>query len=302
MSYLPIEPYLIELLRATDEHSLSPVITGGLGLYLKRRWVIEQIKENGRKCLFDQPFPDARATEDIDAFLNIEIFTREAAVGVKLFRRILDTLGYEPYEKGRYFQFIKPMKPLASKLSVKIDLHTRFPSDEEAKHLKVEESGIRLSRRGNAARRTVDAWNTSEAFAIEHGLQTLPLTGPDPQGNIYEANVRIPHPFPSLCMKIQAAFDHENKPVEMRKKDGGKHASDVYLLMAMLNSDEFGEVKTYVGQFRQVPQLAKIRSAVLELFRDPNQPSCRIISDGQDIQLEAFCSTLCELFASSDEA
>jgi hypothetical protein len=37
VSYLPIEPYLIELLHTMSAEDCRIVIAGGLGIYLKRR-------------------------------------------------------------------------------------------------------------------------------------------------------------------------------------------------------------------------------------------------------------------------
>lgn len=62
MSPLPIESYLVELLRRMEQAALRPIIAGGLGIYLKRRWVVEQIESFGRRSR-SSTIPEARATD-----------------------------------------------------------------------------------------------------------------------------------------------------------------------------------------------------------------------------------------------
>lgn len=69
MSFLPIEPYLIELIVRMDAEHVSLIIAGGLGIYIKRRWVQAQVEAGDRTNLFDS-LPDARATDDIDALVT----------------------------------------------------------------------------------------------------------------------------------------------------------------------------------------------------------------------------------------
>ena len=71
------------------------------------------------------PLPDARATDDIDSFLALEIFTRNE---VERFRSVLDGLGYTATEKGKYLQFTKPASVGDLKLA-KFDLHGRLPEE-----------------------------------------------------------------------------------------------------------------------------------------------------------------------------
>ena len=228
-----IEPYLVELLRPMAEEGFPLIVAGGLGIYLKRRWV-----EQTRQQTLWTPLPDARATHDIDSFLALEIFQQDR---VSRFRGTLARLGYQVHEKARYYQFIKPVTGVPVD-HVKIDLHTRLPRDDEATQLKLQNH--RLGRSGHRAFRTLHAWATPEAFAIDEGVQELPFAGSDPADIRFEGVVRVPHPFASLCMKLTAAGDHERTPIENRDPLQRKHAFDVFLLTAMLSESEVSQVRT----------------------------------------------------------
>lgn len=57
MSPTVIEQHLIELLRRMTAQQFELTIAGGLGIYLKRRW----IEQTGHETIFEA-LPDARAT------------------------------------------------------------------------------------------------------------------------------------------------------------------------------------------------------------------------------------------------
>lgn len=297
MSYLVIEPHLCELLEHAEGEGLQLVIAGGLGIYLKRRWVARETADNGRKNLFDE-IPDARVTEDIDAFLGMEVFLREPTDGVSRLRNMLTKLGYKPFEKARYFQFLKELE---GERRVKVDLHARLPRDGEGDRVKLVPP--RVGRRGTSAFRTLHAWATPEAFAIEERVQTINLSMTTNSGPLATI-VRVPHPFASLCMKIKAALDHERTPLAERRPSGDKHAFDIYLLMAMLNEPEFEQVQRLGVQFADNLAASEITDGVRELFSAPERPGCETIrrefkriSMPREPELDLFCPLLGELFA-----
>lgn len=299
---LPIEPYLIELLELMDEQGLPLILAGGLGIKLKHRWVLRQIRDNGRRSSF-KFIPDARATRDIDAFLGMEVFSRETAEGVARVRGLLEQLGYQPYEKARNFQFIKPFPP-DPKQSIKIDLHAREPSADEEEFTKVNHP--RVGRKGSMAFRKLQGYRTPEAFAIDEGCQSLPLTGISPGGVPFDGHVRVPHPFAQLCMKIAAAGDYERSPPEERKKNGKKHAFDIYLLIAMLDEAEMEQIQSFADRFSAVPAMTEIRATISEFFATADQAGRRTIEDEAreqgPLELDLFFGLLDELFGTSSIA
>lgn len=291
MSSLPIEPYLIELLERTDAEGFPLVIAGGLGIYLKRRHVTQE----RRSPTVIATLPEARVTADIDAFMRIEVFLRDKSRGVAPLRALLEDLGYRVHERARNFQFVQPIDEARA---VKIDLHSRLPEGDEALQIKVAEP--RVGRSGSMAFRTLQAYATPEAFAIDHGVQALPIAGTSPRGDRSQGTVRVPHPFASLCMKLKAAQDHERAAV--KKARGEKHAFDVYLLVAMLDEIEFEQARTYAREFARASEMRSISAAVTELFASPSHPGSRtILAQARldrpfDLDLERFSSLLRELF------
>jgi hypothetical protein len=188
-SYLPIERYLIELLHAMAAENCVIVIAGGLGIYLKHRRVVHEMEHAQRKGLFDPlPLPDARATDDIDAFLSLDVFMMPMRAS---FRGVLARLGYTP--RTDYYQFKKQMTPDSS-LEVLLDL---LAPHEERDGIKTKPPRIGpADNQDFPPDLRLHAHVTPEAFAIDHGLQELELSGRTPDGQEFNGFVRIPHRSP----------------------------------------------------------------------------------------------------------
>lgn len=294
---IPIESYLIELLSALEPEGFSIIVAGGLGIYLKRRWVQET-----NQTTFIAPLPDARTTEDIDSFLHLDIFLQN---DVERFRFILNRLDYKATEKGKYFQFAKPAKLIRSE-QAKFDLHARLPGEDESARIKQRQSGklVRLGSRNDRLYNTLNAWGTAEAFAVEDDVQSLPLSGTDPSGQVFTGIVRVPHPFASLCMKLRAAADHERMPFNQRNARDRRHAVDVYVLAAMLGAAEVEVIRRLTKKYETHPEQLKCQTDITAGFANVGSGGCQIIRDelrGQPGEpstpdLQRFCALLRELF------
>ena len=288
MTSLPIEPYLIELVERMARDDISFILAGGLGIYLKRRWVHEQLESGRRKNLFDV-VPDARATDDIDTFFQLQTYFQPSRSKL---RRALEELGYKPRTNYLIFEKVLPGEP---EQTICIDLLAPIPDDPR---FKVDKPGgpgkvRRLSPRehkDSPASEQLHGYATPEAFAVEERPQPLPLLGRSPNGKPYDGLIWVPHPFASLCMKIKAAAD-------LRAE---KHAQDVYLLLAMLDEQEWDECNELCEQFREHPELRSICRAVTELFCTPDQNGCITIArNTRDADLRRFSELIRELFPSS---
>jgi hypothetical protein len=278
-----------------QQESIPLIIAGGLGIYLKHRWVGEQVELGIRENLFAS-LPDARATDDIDAFLQIHVFLKPKRAD---FRRALLELGYEP--RTDYLMFEKPL-PDGGGLEVKLDLLAPLSDDSRLKVDKPVKTG-KLRRVGpidnkeSPPEEQLHAFATPEAFAIEERPLALPLAGRAPDGAQFDGEVRVPHPFASLCMKIKAAWDYEHTAPSQRKPRGQKHALDVYLLMAMLSEDEWRECGELRDQFAEHTELRLICGAVTEIFATPDQPGCTTIAGSlRDLDFDRFTDVITELF------
>jgi hypothetical protein len=295
MSFLPIEPYLIELIERMERDGISLILAGGLGIYLKHRWVLEQLEAGRRKSLFDV-VPDARATDDIDAFFQLQVYFQPTR---SEFRQSLTELGYRPYLD--YLIFEKPL-PDDGERKIGLDLLAPLSDDPRLKADKPGKPG-KLRRLGPVDNKQsppderLHAFATPEAFAIEESPQTLPLVGRNPDGVPYDGMVRIPHPFASLCMKIKAAADFERAPVSERKPRAEKHAQDVYLLLALLDEQEWNECNEIRDRFSNHSELRSISEAVTELFAAPDLDGCVTIArNTRDADLRRLSEVIRELF------
>jgi hypothetical protein len=292
---LPIEPYLIELVQRMQQRGISLTVAGGLGIYLKHRWVLQQI-ETGHRTPPLMDIPDARATEDIDAFFGLEVYLQPTRADL---REILRELGYKPCTD--YLMFEKtlsgdPERKISLDLLSPLTDDSRIKIDKPTKPGKLRRFGPKDNRNSPPEQR-LHAYATPEAFAIDELPRTLPLRGNTPLGEPYEGDVRVPHPFASLCMKIQAAADYEHATPIERNPRGQKHAPDVYLVLAMLNETEWDECSHLCEQFSDHPELESIRAAVEKLFTDPRQPACVTIGRTTPAaDLGRFSELITELF------
>lgn len=290
MLSLPIEPYLIELVEHMSREDISFILAGGLGIYLKRRWVQEQVESGRRKNLFDA-VPDARATDDIDTFFQLQAYFQPTRPKL---RRILEELGYKPRTNYLIFE-----KTLSEEQKIKIDLLAPLFDDPR---FKVDKAGKvrRLSSRENKnspASEQLHGYVTPEAFAIEERPQALPLVGRNPSGAPFNGEVRVPHPFASLCMKIKAAADFERAALAERKPRAERHAQDVYLLLTMLDEQEWDECQELRDHFGTHPELRSICQAATELFADPELDGCITIARyTRDADLRRLSAVIRELF------
>lgn len=290
MLSLPIEPYLIELLQSLSKEGIEPIIAGGLGIYLKRRWVVEELEAGRREALL-KAIPDARATDDIDAFLRLEALLQPQRAD---FRRVLSDLGYEP--KKEFIQFARPTED--PKRKILLDLLAVPIVDPDIKIAR----GSRPPRMGQRHQKLdppmLHAYPTPEAFAILERVRSLPLRGRAVDGSDFDGHVRVPHPFAALCMKIAAAADHERTPPADRKPRGYKHAQDVYLLVAMLSREEVDECEALRSDYRDHHALPAICQAAVEFFSTPDSPGCVAVgSRVRDADLGLFADVVTELFA-----
>lgn len=259
MSTDPLLPHLLDLL--ADPAADSLILAGGFGLRLKQ----EHLRQSGARTLVDQ-FPAARATQDLDFFLRIELWS-ERDRGTAL-RAALDRLGYR--ERVPHLKFEKPLASDGSEgRSVKVDLMARTPLPQEdipvsrakdpARHPSRVGSGLGVDLHGN---------ETPEAFAVEDSPVPLRISGATTDGTPVEATVYVPHPYAWLNMKVKAADDWVRRP----KPFSEKHAFDVYLLTAMLTAEEISQARNLAARHGDRPLATQIRAAAGHLYGTPTAP------------------------------
>lgn len=256
-SHDPLLPHLLDIL--ADPASDGLILTGGFGLRLKQ----EHLRLSGARTLITE-LPPARATQDLDFFLRMELWS-DAAKGAAV-RALLDRLGYQ--ERVRYLKFEKSLTPDApDDRKVKVDLLARSPRKDEPITVRRATDPIRHpSRVGSGMGIDLHGGETPEAFAVEDMAVPLVVTGAATTGTLVETSVRVPHPYAWLNMKVKAAADWTERP----KPFSEKHAFDVYLLVAMLTPDEVAEAEALVVRYEYHPVAIEVRTAAVRLYGEPS--------------------------------
>lgn len=249
----PLLPHLLDIMASPASRGL--ILAGGFGIRLKQAY----LRDTNARTLIT-PFPEARATLDLDFFLSLALFVqkeRGAAV-----RQLLDQLGYTEYTPK--YQFGKPMTAAAPENKVKVDLLARLPEGEDiqVKTLRVgANSGIDLHGR-----------QTPEGFAVEDYPQQIPIRGHNSNGVLVETTVLLPNPYAWLNLKVKAGHDwlRAERGEIPPKPDRAKHVFDVYVLTAMLTELELQEASSAAARYEQRPLANEIRDCVRALYADRN--------------------------------
>jgi len=121
-----LEQELVALKVALDPHAIPLLVGGGMGLYLRDRYV-----PTVRQRRYPVALP-TRSTQDLDVFLTADLIVD--ADKMNHLRDVLLALGYQP--EVRYFQFIKTIHLGEQERTVKIDLLASPPKEEDWENAK----------------------------------------------------------------------------------------------------------------------------------------------------------------------
>ena len=253
----PLLPHLLDILTAPVSSDL--ILAGGFGLRLKQ----EYLRQTGARTLIS-PLPPARATQDLDFFLRMDLWL-DSAKGAAV-RNLLNTLSYR--ERVAHLKFEKPLSPDApDERLVKVDLLARTPrADENVPVRRASDPTRHPSRVGSGSGIDLHGGETPEAFAVEDSPILIQVSGTTTSGVPAQAVVRVPHPYAWLNMK--AAQDWTARP----KPFSEKHAFDVYLLSAMLTQGELEQAEALAVRYTDNPVAVEIRAAAVDLYAMPSSP------------------------------
>ncbi len=157
----PMREQLIKLAGRLQKDDIKLIIGDGYGLLLKREYLAQKETETRFEL------PEARSTNDIDAFLKTEIITD--ATKTEKIKDALAELGFEPV--ALYFQFAVSIDDKNPNLKVKIDLLSPPVTGEERKLVKINKPRIRPKTASK-----IHAYLTEEAVTLEENLISFKLT------------------------------------------------------------------------------------------------------------------------------
>ncbi len=279
---------LLELIVELDQRSVTVMIGGGYGLFLKRQHLLT----TGSRTLF-QSLPETRATNDIDLFLRAELLadldrTREL-------RDAIGRLGYEPVEAARYMQWSKRIEIAGVPQEVKIDVLVGPLGDFRSK---LHVSMPRVRPRGEIE---FHAHAVEEAVFIEERPISIAVSGKRSDGSETVGKVEVPEAFPYLMMKLHAYADRR----EDENKDLGRHhALDAYSIVGMMTEPEYERAVRIGREQARNPNVERARELVRQDFSTESGLGMLRLREHRlfrpDLQLEEFRQVLREIFGNGE--
>lgn len=259
----PLSPYLAEIVAQPEAEGI--ILSGGFGIRLKQYHLKQQRDAaGGRSITLVDEFPEARATQDLDIFLNVNIWVQKEEA-LALSATLKGRLGYETATYS--WQYWKPLEGLEGR-RVKLDLMARSPLPGEA--VKVKDKPKQVGREMGTG---ISGRETPEAFAIDDTPTALIFPY---HGNEYP--IFVPHPYAWLNMKARAAYDWllelSGRVGEKLTKEGDrvrlKHVYDVYVLATMLTAEELRQSALLAKKYAAHEEARKTQEQVIELYGSPD--------------------------------
>jgi hypothetical protein len=274
---------LLDLLHALGNDAQGILLGGGYGLYLKQL----HLAEAGVRTLIDADlWPAPRATQDLDLMLSAELVADTRSMTA--LRTALDKLKYVVIEGSEYLQFVRT---ITATQFVKIDLLTAqldVLRDNPGIHVV-----NRRARPAAADHPELHAHPTDGALMLTESPLVIEVTGALSTDEVFTAQVKIPHPFNYLLMKLTAYRDRRN---DADKDLGRHHALDVFRIVAMLTEQERDQVQANVRHFAADTQVQSCVDVVRSDFAGPTAPGVLAMRAHllwqNDQQLAAFLETL----------
>ena len=223
---------LFELAQAFDKIGITPVICGGLGLYLGfRRYSTEQL----------------RITNDIDLMLTqsqiIEQSQRNAISDI-----IIEGLHYTVCDGGEHFRFFKEPDQRLDILAPRVD--------------GIETNIFRIK----LVKSKLHGHLTDEADFIEEDLRTISLSN-ILQGDkaATDLKVAVPSPTNQLILKL-CAFDDRNQGQRQDTERAQAHAWDIYTIITLSDRKDYLEGQGFLSRHKNSDIVQRVELIVTTDF------------------------------------
>ncbi|MFK7602663.1 hypothetical protein ACI3L1_10665 [Deinococcus sp. SM5_A1] len=246
------------------------MLVGGFGLVLRRQWRQEQ----GEQTLIEV-VPPARATEDFDVLLTLEIL--EDPEQRQAIREALSELGYKILLANLHF--IQPGSGTNGRRDIKVDfLAPPVPAGSST----LRERNIRVGPRNSTEQDKLHGYRTPEAELLLGNVLTVPLEGADTKGAEQQVYVDLPHPFMLTLMKLHAFRDeYEGRKTEgqMQRALAAKHLADAYTLTALLTRAESEELIQLASENASHPVVQDAAGIIGVLLADDQTPGTLLLRE-----------------------
>jgi len=223
---------LLELAQAFNNIGVTPVICGGLGLYL---------------CFHRYPAEQPRVTNDIDLMLTqsqiIEEPQRNAIAEV-----IRERLNYMVCEGGEYFRFSKEPDLRLDILTPRVD--------------GIEPDNFRIK----LVKSKLHGHLTEEASFIEEDLRVISLSDIlDGDKVVGSLKVAVPSPTNQLILKL-CAFDDRNQAQRQDTERAQAHAWDIYTIITLSGRRDYLEGQEFLSRHKSSDIVQKVERIVKNHF------------------------------------
>ena len=286
--FAPLAVHLLDLLRQLGD-DVQLTLAGGFGLFLRREWIAEL-----QTPTLLQPIPEARATEDFDLLLSLELLTDAAKASA--LKKALDDLGYEVLPNAHRFQFKKTGTAWEQARDVKVDLLAPIPP---ADHEVLTADAVRVKRKKGSS--ALHGRVTPEAIAVEEHLVEIGLEGECSDNQFYQGHIWLPNTFTLYVMKLFAFRDRqEGKRGNPEPDYAGKHAADLYTLTALLRQEDYDAALQLAQQYREHPITREASTIVEQYFGDETSAGVLHIREQLNPEaenLQRFLAVLNQVFA-----
>jgi hypothetical protein len=242
--------HLVELSQSFAKIGLTPVICGGLGIYLSFHKNIEQV---------------IRATNDIDLILTktqiLEQSHRNAIAEI-----ITRELNYVVCDDTRHFRFRKNDNQQLDILAPPID-------------------GLIQGDRVKIVRSKLHGHLTKEACFIEEDLRTVSLSDilPDDE-RACNLKVQVPSPANLLILKL-FAFDDRSEGQRQDVERAQAHARDIYITIMLTDRNDYLEGQKFLSRHSDSEIIRRARSIVSNKFSAVNQTGWQHVLEASDFYL-----------------
>lgn len=227
------------------------LVAGGYGLFLKQRWLLNEIQPKIVIPLERWLDGTPRVTKDLDFIVGLDLIANMACNGQVL--GILTAHGFAVSlnPQGQRWQF---EKDLGSQRKVIVELHTPSPTPDETR-LKTDR--IRIKHAPSLGERGLHGRHNPEAIGCDLSPFVFPIGG---------TKISVPNPISWTVMKLTAAHERwcsaQDNGLDLRERgfsrdQAVKHAQDAYRLVAMITLKERDASLTVIDSIRKIVQFQR---------------------------------------------
>lgn len=280
-----LQTSLLDLLHEMEGTDIKLIIGGGFGIYLKT----DHVQRLGMRTLVRE-WPEPRSTNDLDLFLRPELLIDSAKL--KPLAEAILRLDYQVLPGAEKYQFVKPGPGGADAGSIKIDILTGPQSRFQGTRVRTDARRARPNPSVGIHAHPVD-----EAPTLEEGILPVTLAGKLGSGELWQAEVFLPHPYTFLMMKL---FAFRDRLGDADKEFGRYHALDLYTILATTTEEEWRYALELSDQQGDEPYVMEAGRLVSKHFSALDRLGMIRLRESSyyrpELQLDEFMSALQELF------